>query len=260
MKRLRVIYYTALLQMKCSFARPMFRFCLIANPMVNTILLYEMFKNSDRGDFVSYVVLGAGLMALWSCICFSSAGDINRERYSGTLSLIYVAPAGFSAIITGKVIGNTMLSMITFILSFLTAKLLFRVDLKVSHPYCMLLAILCAVVSFSVIAIVVAYLLTLSRKTETYMNCIEIPVILVCGFVFPAEILPLWVRPISYILSPTWAVKLIRLSVAEVWNREEFYTVLGILAAVTAIYLVIGYFLLKLIESQVRVLATLEVS
>ncbi|MGN6714634.1 ABC transporter permease [Anaerocolumna jejuensis] len=260
MKRLKVIYYTALLQMKCSFARPMFRFCLIANPMVNTILLYEMFKSSGREDFASYVVLGGGLMALWSCICFSSAGDINRERYDGTLSLIYVAPAGFSDIVTGKVIGNTILSLATFILSFLTAKLLFRVDIKVSHPYFLLLAILCAVVSFSVISIVVAYLLTLSRKTQLYMNCIEIPVILVCGFVFPAEILPQWVRPVSYILSPTWAVKLIRISVSTAWCIKEFYTVLCILALVTAIYLVIGYFLLKLIESQVRVLATLEVS
>ena len=37
-------------------------------------------------------------MSLWSCICFSSAGDINRERFSVTLALIFAAPAGFPAI------------------------------------------------------------------------------------------------------------------------------------------------------------------
>ena len=92
------------------------------------------------------------------------------------------------------------------------------------------------------------------------MNCIEIPVILACGFVFPTEILPLWVRPISYILSPTWAVKIIRLSVSGAWNEREYYLGLAVLTVLTAIYLVLGRYLLRLIESQVRVLATLEVS
>lgn len=260
MNELRVIFFTALLQIKCSLARPMFRFCLIANPIVNTVLLYEMYVNSKKEDFLSYVVLGAGLMALWSCICFSSAGDINRERYSGTLALIYTAPAGFSTIITGKVAGNTMLSMVTFLLSFLTAKVLFGVRMEVNHPGYLLVAFLGAIISFSIISIFAAYLLTLSRKTQLYMNCIEIPIILVCGFVFPADILPEWVRPISYGLSPTWAVKLLRMSVTGDWNVKAYYSTLLILAAVTGIYLILGWALSAMIERQVRILATLEVN
>ena len=69
---LRILFSTMIVQMKQSFARPMFRFCLIANPILNTILLYEMYKNSGENNFMAYVVLGAGLMGLWSCICFSS--------------------------------------------------------------------------------------------------------------------------------------------------------------------------------------------
>ena len=93
-----VILSTMILQMKQSYARNMFRFCLIANPILNTILLYEMFRNSGQENFASYVVLGSGLMAIWGCICFSSAGDINRERGIGTLRVIFAAPAGFPAI------------------------------------------------------------------------------------------------------------------------------------------------------------------
>ena len=111
MKQLIVIWDTLRLQMKNSFIRPMYRFCLIAAPIVQTILLYEMYKNSGQDNFTTYVMLGGGLMGLWSCICFSSAGDINRERYMGTLSLIFVTPANFSTIIFGKVLGNTVLSL-----------------------------------------------------------------------------------------------------------------------------------------------------
>lgn len=260
MKQLIVIWDTLRLQMKNSFIRPMYRFCLIAGPIVQTILLYEMYKNSGQDNFTTYVMLGGGLMGLWSCICFSSAGDINRERYMGTLSLIFVAPAKFSTIILGKVLGNTILSLGTLIISFLTAKIVYHAPIMVVSPGFLLLSILAAVICFITISICLAYLLTLSRKTQLYMNCIEIPIILLCGFVFPVEILPEWVLPISYALSPTWAVKLIRLSVSGVEKRMEYFTILGILGCITMVYIVLTIFLYRTIEKQVRMKATLEVS
>lgn len=79
---IRVIISTMFVQMKQSFARPMFRFCLIANPILNTILLYEMYRDSGETNYMAYAVLGAGLMGLWGCICFSSAGGVCDDRNS----------------------------------------------------------------------------------------------------------------------------------------------------------------------------------
>lgn len=255
-----IIFSTLILQMKNSFIRPMYRFCLIACPIVNTVLLYEMYRNSGQDNFTTYVMLGAGLMGLWSCICFSSAGDINRERYSGTLSHIFVAPANFSLIIFGKVLGNTILSLVTLIISIVTAKIIYQAPIEISDPGYFFLSLIVTVFCFITVSICIAYLLTLSRKTELYMNCIEIPIILVCGFVFPVEVLPGWVRPISYALSPTWAIKLIRMSVAGVVNTEEYYKVLVILVGITSMYIFFTKLLYKKIERQVLIRATLEVS
>jgi len=68
------------------------------------------------------------------------------------------------------------------------------------------------------------------------------------------------VLPISYSLSPTWAVKLIRMSVAGVSNTGEYYMTLGILAGITAVYMVLSALLYQVIDRQVRIKATLEVS
>lgn len=88
------------------------------------IFLYELYFNRDFQDFISYGVLGSCLMGIWSCICFSSIGDINRERHFGTLPFIYVAPGGFGIIIMGKILGNMILSIVTFAISFATASIL----------------------------------------------------------------------------------------------------------------------------------------
>ena len=257
---IKVIISTMILQMKQSFTRPMFRFCLIANPILNTILLYEMFRESGATNYMAYVTLGAGLMGLWGCIFFSSSGDIKRERFSGTLALIFTAPARFPTIILGKIIGNTIMSLLTMIISLMTSVIFFRIQLQLADPLYFLIALFAAIVSFIVISSVIACILTLSRKTELYMNCIEIPIILLCGFAFPVSVLPFGIRIVSYTLAPTYAVELMRMAVWGITDKEEFFEKLLLLMILTLIYAVISAFLYKKIDRSVRIAATLEVA
>jgi len=254
-----VLVTTMVLQMKQSFARPMFRFCLIANPILNTILLYEMFRNSGEDNFASYVILGAGLMGIWSCICFSSAGDINRERYSGTLSLVFAAPAGFPRIILGKILGNTILSLATLAISLATAVIIYQTPIVLGSPGYFVIAFIAMIISFVVISSILACLLTLSRRTTLYMNCIEIPFILLCGLSFPIDILPQWVQPFSYLLAPTWAVELLRMAVAGVEDVIGFWEKFIVLIMLSMVSAVFAAWLYRKIDKQVRIHASLEV-
>lgn len=256
----RVIISTIILQMKQSFARPMFRFSLFANPILNTILLFEMYRNSGESNFTAYVVLGSGLMAIWSCICFSSAGDINRERFSGTLVLIFAAPAGFPGIVMGKIIGNTLLSLVSLGISMTMALVFYQVPLCIASPVYFGIALLATVLAFVAISSIIACLLTLSRKTTLYMNCLEIPVILLCGFVYPIEVLPNWMHFFSYLLSPSWAVELLRMGVWGCDNSSLFWLKLSALLVLSAIYVIVSIELFRCIDQEVRVRASLEVS
>ena len=256
---IHIVLTTMVLQMKQSFARPMFRFCLLVNPVVNTIFLYEMFLNSKEENFIHSVILGAGLMGIWSCICFSSAGDINRERYSGTLSIIYAAPGGFGTIIFGKVFGNTIMSLLTFVISYVTAVLLSGKPMGLRYDGSFVLALIVAIICFMIVSLCIAYCLMLSRKTELYMNLIEIPLILICGFVVPIEMLPGWLQKISVLLAPTWAVRLLRMSLEES-NKNivgSYYLILGIELVVLIGITVMLY---RWMDKRVRIKATLEVS
>ncbi|HEX3021975.1 MAG TPA: ABC transporter permease, partial [Lachnospiraceae bacterium] len=176
------------------------------------------------------------------------------------LSLIFIAPARFSNIILGKVIGNTILSLLTFIISFLTVRFLFQAPILIESPGYLLISLIAAVVCFITVSICIAYLLTLSRKTQLYMNCIEIPIILLCGFAFPVEELPEWIQPISYALPPTCAVKLIRMSVTSIESLPDYLLTLALLIGVTLLYTAISRLLYKMIERRVRINATLEMS
>lgn len=254
-----VLLSTMVLQMKQSFVRPMYQFCLIVSPILNTVLLYEMFRNSGNEDFASYVILGSGLMSLWSCICFSSAGDINRERFSGTLVLIFAAPAGFPAIVLGKILGNTILSLVSILISMATALVLYQAPLQLESPGYFLIALVGMIGSFVVISSVIACLLTLSRRTTLYMNCIEIPFILLCGMSFPIDVLPDWLQMVSRCLAPTWSVELMRMTVHGITDVSLFWRDFAIMAALSAALAILSAWLYKVIDRAVRINAALEV-
>jgi len=256
---LRILASTMLVQMKHSFARPVFKLCMLIAPVADTILLYYMFRHSGRADFGMYVVLGAGLTSLWETILFSSMGDINRERYNGTLSLLFGMPTRFPLILLGKIIGNTILSFATLIISYITAYVLFGITLTVNSAGLLAAALLLAGVSFVVVSQFTAYALTLSRKTVVYMNCLNFPIFLLCGFAFPIEILPAWALPISYALPPTWAVRMLRMCFAATIEPALFGQYALILIGELVLFALLARLLFIVIDRQVRIHATLEV-
>ncbi len=259
METARIVGTTMLLQMKQSFARPMFRFCLICNPIVNTIFLYELFLQRGMDLFINYVVLGSGLMGIWSCICFSSVGDINRERYSGTLPFLYTAPGGFGVIVFGKVLGNTVMSMGTFLLSYVTARIISGRRMEIQNWGYFVLSMFITIVCFVIVSIWFAYALMLSRKTELYMNLLEIPIVFLCGFTFPIEVLPGWVQGISNCLAPTWAVRMLRMSVGEL-DESVYFKYMSFVSVELVILILLTILLYRCMDLRIRTNATLEVS
>lgn len=202
MKSSSVVLSSLLVQMKQTYSRNMYKFCLFVDPLISTVLLAEMYRNSEHQNFTAYIVLGAGLMSLWACICFSSAGDINRERYSNTLSLIFVSPSSFQSIMLGKIIGNTILSLLGIVLTVIYAFVLYRQPIIIENVPMFIVSFLIMLISFMVFSVFVAYIFVLSRRTEILMNCIDIPLTLICGFVFPIEHLPVWVQYIAKLNNP----------------------------------------------------------
>ena len=114
-------------------------------------------------------------------------------------------------------------------------------------------------ICFVVVSLSFAYVMMLSRKTELYMNLIEIPLVFICGFTFPVEILPIWAQNISNLLAPTWAVRLLRMSVGEVVLTEYVYC-LSVLVIELAVLILITVGLYGWMDKRIRIRATLEVS
>lgn len=258
LSKLKIIWTCLKQQFNQSFGRAMFKFCIFGQPILYGFVMGMMYLNRSGEEFLIYVLFGSGIVSFWGSICFSSASDIERERFMGTLESIFVAPAGFKTIIIGKIIGNTFWGLISMGISAIFVMVFFRKPFTIQSPLLMVTALILMTLSFIAIALFMAGLFTLSRNTRLVMNSLEHPIFLLCGLVFPVEILPSFIQPFSYLLSPTWAVKLLRLSVLGGSTNEVLFNLVGLIT-ITIIYWIIGHILFSRIDYKARVAATLGV-
>jgi ABC-2 type transport system permease protein len=86
---------------------------------------------------------------------------------------------------------------------------------------------------------VLGFLLAVSfvryRTAWALGNLVEYPVWLICGFLVPLSLLPDWVRPISWVLAPTWGMQAIRESAQGGTPLPDLLVCLGLGAVYTTI-------------------------
>jgi ABC-2 type transport system permease protein len=253
------LLHTIKVHMGLSMARPMFKFIILISPLLYATIAIFVYGTASPERILHYVVLGSGFMSLWSSIVYSSASDINRERFYGTLEIIFVAPVSFSIVLIGKIIANTLLGLLSMVISYVYLISLFGVKIVWYHPFLFLGSILFVIIALSVFSFSLALIFTLSRQAEALMNFIEFPIFLICGFMFPVAIIPDWVKPISYLLPPTWAIELLR----EASNEQA--TLTSMLSPAFALFLlvllfgVIGFACYRSVDKKARISGKLGV-
>jgi len=255
---MKVIISSAIVQMRQAVARSMFRYCLFLNPLCNSVLLGMMYSDKSDRVFTLYAILGTALSSFWTIICFSSAADISREKYLGTLPVLFTSPSGFKKIIFGKLLGNSLWGVFAFFLNVLFVTLLFRRSLVFEIFVLIPILIFLAILTFVSIGMLMCSAFTLSRSAQLLMNMIEYPFLLLSGMIFPVEVLSKNINWLSYLLSPTWVMKGFKLAVYGATASEIVFTIF-ILCLLTVFNFIIAYYAFTKIENKSRISATLEV-
>ncbi|MDX8366746.1 ABC transporter permease [Cytobacillus sp. IB215665] len=255
----RTLVKTISIHMKLSMVRPMFQFIILFQPFIFATLGILIYGHSDAEQIFHYVVLGSGFMTLWSSIVFSSASDVNRERMYGTLEIIFTSPTSFANTLIGKIIGNTIWGILSMFISFVYLTVLYDVQIQINYIWLFFGSFLLNIISLSIFAFFLAMSFTLSRQATMLMNCIEYPIYLICGFMFPISILPAWIQPISWLLPPTWTIELFRDVTGNQLIVNDIMQTIIILIVLSFIYLALAVIFYRLVDKKARIAGTLGV-
>jgi ABC-2 type transport system permease protein len=208
-------------------------------PLFFATVAFFMFGDSKGTESLVFASLGAAVMGVWTATSVPSASALQRARWQGTLELQVAAPTHFSLVLLPMTIATSTIGVYCMAATLLWGRFLFGIDLPVEHPFLFVLSIPATILSIGMLGFLLAAIVVRYRTAWTIGATLEYPVWLVCGFLVPLSLFPAWVRPISWLLAPTWGINSIRESalggtpladVGMCLALGAAYTVLGVVA------------------------------
>jgi ABC-2 type transport system permease protein len=187
-----------------------------------------IFRLSGDRHALAYAALGAGVMTIWTAISSSASGILQRERSLGTLELLVAAPAPFPVTVLAVTGAVTTVGVYGMVVTLLWARFAFGVRFGPVHLVPLALAVVVTVLAFATLGFLLSVTVVRYRAAWALGGALEYPVWLACGFLVPTALLPAWLRPVSWLLAPTWGMTAMRAAFdgATPWRDLALGTIL----------------------------------
>lgn len=214
MIRLRQLAVCYWLQLKILLFSPFEGFLAIVFPLMFATAAMLVYQVNGDPDAMLYAAIGAAAMGIWTSQTVSASTLVQRERWAGTLELVVAAPTRFSLVLLPITFAMATIGLYSVVATVLWNRWLFDVRLEVADWPLFVLSILMATITIALFGFLLSVTAVRYRTSWALGAALEYPGWLLCGFVIPLDLLPAAVRPLSWILAPTWAVQGMRAAAA----------------------------------------------
>ena len=256
MRTLRLLGVGWLYHMKMISRSPFEGFGQVLWPLFFATVAFLVFRAGNSPRTLLYASLGAAVMGMWSATSTTAGGAMQRERWHGTLELLVATPPHFSLILLPITLAMATIGIYSLGATLLYGHFLFGIALTIVHPLLFVASVIGTVLSFGALGFAFAVTFVRFRAAWAIGNLLEYPVWLIGGFLVPLALFPDWVRPISWVLAPTWGMNAIRESALGGSPLPDLALCLGLGAA----YVAIGILVTERVLRAARVRAALSLS
>jgi ABC-2 type transport system permease protein len=205
-----------------------------------------------------YTVIGGGIMGMWSGLIFTSTYDITRDRRDGTLELIIGSPTSLGKVEAIRTFTNVMVGLVSLAAAFLAAVLFFKYSLAGANLPGALFSLLLILFGMWCMGIFLANFLAWSRLSGSFVEFLELPVAVLCGFMYPLRVLPVWMQAISTIFPIRWALQALDGSLAGSRTSTFLWPQWGMSFAISLLFWALSFWLEGKVHDRVRVTGELN--
>lgn len=205
-----------------------------------------------------HVIIGGGIMGMWSSMVFTSFFDISNDRREGTLELIVGSPTSITTVLAVRTFANILTGMVSMLLSFFVVMFLFKFSIPLHNLPYIVISLLILFFGFWCIGVFLAHFRVASRVTGMFINYLELPVAILAAFMFPIEYLPRWIMWLSDSIPLRWGVTGLNYSFQFQPTLSNIWLDWSISIGISLIYLVATYFMSRKVHDMIRVTGELS--
>ncbi|MVB10541.1 Inner membrane transport permease YadH [Caprobacter fermentans] len=203
--------------------------------------LMQMIRSSGGMNLSDIRQMLPGLMAMSVLFGTTSmlAVTITFERKGRSFDRLLLAPIPLSTMVAAKVSGAILFGLFNAFVPVIFAA--FFVDLAGINWGAVLLAVFLIAVTSTLLGLMIAVSAKEVFEAQTFSNFFRFPMLFLCGLFLPISSLPIFLRPLSYLLPLTYGTDLLSGSILGVSILSPVLCILVLFAFTAALFVFCQY-------------------
>jgi ABC-2 type transport system permease protein len=256
---LRLVWWQMVVQLRVRTLRWYSLGLLILQPVTFSAvgMLLARGAGNHAPDLV-YIVIGGGILGMWSGLVFTSTFDIVRDRRDGMLEHIVGSPTSLATVEAIRTLTNVITGLVSMTVAILAALLIFHYSLARINLLGAAVSLLLLLFGMWCIGIFLANFLAWSRLSTTLVDFLEAPVAVLCGFMYPARILPGWMQAISGVVPLRWAIDALDASLIGSQDQDFLLLHWGVALGLSLVFGLLALWLNGKVHDHIRLTGELN--
>jgi ABC-2 type transport system permease protein len=206
--------------------------------------------NSDpvygqNAQFIDFIVPGIMAFIVYLLTTLLTLLAFVGERTTGTLERLLSTPIQESEMVGGYAIAFGAIGTVQALLVLLVGILVFKITVLGNVLLAFVVVALLAIVS-QALGILLSNLAKREGQAVQFVPFIILPVFLLSGIFWPIQAIPVWLRPLSYLVPPTYAVDACRSIFLRGWGFGKVWPDILALILFAALFLILATWSLRI--------------
>ena len=199
----------------------------------------------QNAQFIDFIVPGIMAFIVYLLTTLLTLLAFVGERTTGTLERLLSTPIQESEMVGGYAIAFGAIGTVQALLVLLVGILVFKITVLGNVFLAFVVVALLAIVS-QALGILLSNLAKREGQAVQFVPFIILPVFLLSGIFWPIQAIPVWLRPLSYLVPPTYAVDACRSIFLKGWGIGKVWPDILALILFAALFLILATWSLKI--------------
>jgi ABC-2 type transport system permease protein len=195
-------------------------------------------------EFIDFFVPGILAFVVFLLTTLLTLITFVGERSNGTLERVMASPITEGEVVTGYAITFGILGMIQVAFLLVIAIVFFNIMVVGNVLLAFLTVAILSLVSLS-LGILLSSLAKRPEQAIQFIPFVVLPAFLLSGIFWPLQAIPDWLRPLSYLVPPTYAVEACRAVMLKGWGLDRIWPDIVALLIFAVLFLALATWSLK---------------
>jgi ABC-2 type transport system permease protein len=207
--RVRATQASLRLSLLMFMADPQWLIPSMIAPVIFGLVAFELVR-SDGPYFLTYAIIGAGMMSMWGQVLYGSGWAIGQDREFGTLEPTVQSPTPYVYVVLGRVLWNVVSGLLGGGIVYVVVLAAAGAPPALPDPIGFVVLFVFVMLTLAAVGILFSAAWVYTRYSGFIQNVGEFAFYVGTGCMFAVVILPFWTTPIALVFPPTWALDALR--------------------------------------------------